>query len=175
VNKEDQDQKDTLNLALQASDTELINQKSILRRNMNVKILNELLRRWRESSNETFRSELFQIFADIKDQEALPSILETLRMENRIDRKNEVISLLWMSSLDASEHLVDLVNVALKGNYMTVVEVSTVIESFDNEFGEDEVMEAMYQIDEKLLEVDNPELAALLVNLKEVINNLNVT
>ena len=142
---------------------------------MNVKILNELLKRWRESSHETFRSELFQIFADIKDQEALPSILDALKLENRIDRKNEVISILWMSSLDASEHLVDLVNVALKGNYMTVVEVSTVIESFDSEFGEDEVMEAMYQIDEKLLEVDNPELAALLTNLKEVINNLNVT
>lgn len=142
---------------------------------MNVKILRELLKRWRESSDETFRSELFQIFADIKDQEALPTILEALKVENRIDRKNEIISILWMSSLDASEHLVDLVNIALKGNYMTVLEVSTVIESFDSEFGEDEVMEAMYQIDEKLLEIDSPELAAMLTNLKDVINTLNVT
>ena len=175
MNKEDPDQKDTLNLALQASESELVNQKSTLRENMNSRILKELLRRWRESSNETFRSNLMQIFADIKEQEALPYVMEALELENIIERKNEIISILWMSSIDASEHLVDLVNVALKGNYMTVVEVSTVIESFDSEFGEDEVMESMYQIDEKLLEVDNPELVALLVNLKDVVNGLNVT
>jgi hypothetical protein len=175
VNKENPDKKDALTLALKASESELVNQKNELRKNFNVKILSVLLRRWRESLNDEFRAEMFQLFSDIKDQEALSCIMDSLESENRIDRKNEIISLLWMSSVDASEHLLDLVNIALKGNYMTVVEVSTVIESFESEFGEDEVMESMYQIDEKLLSVDNPELAAVLMDLKDVINKLNVT
>ena len=142
---------------------------------MGTKILKELLKRWRESSNDDFRSAIFEIFSDIKEQEALPYVLEAIEQEQDLDRKNEIISILWMSSIDASEHLVDLVNIALEGNYMTVVEVSTVIESFDSEFGEDEVMESMYQIDEKILEMDSQELATMLLNLKEVVNKLNVT
>ena len=142
---------------------------------MGTKILKELLKRWRESSNDDFRSAIFEIFSDIKEQEALPYVLEAIEQEQDLDRKNEIISILWMLSIDASEHLVDLVNIALEGNYMTVVEVSTVIESFDSEFGEDEVMESMYQIDEKILEMDSQELATMLLNLKEVVNKLNVT
>ncbi|HAW51852.1 MAG TPA: hypothetical protein DCX54_05910 [Flavobacteriales bacterium] len=175
MNNENQDQKNALTLALKASETELVSQKNELRKHLNVKILNVLLRRWRASLNDEFRTEMFQIFSDIKDQEALSCIMDSLEAENRIDRKNEIISLLWMSSLDASDHLVDLVNIALNGNYMTVVEVSTVIESFEGEFGEDEVMESMYQIDEKLLAVENPEFATVLMDLKEVVNKLNVT
>ena len=175
MNTEDKKPKDILNIAIQGTDTELVNQKSDLRKYMNTTILTELLKRWRASTNEELRSSLFQIFADIKEQEALPFVLESIEQEENIERKNELISILWMSSIDASENLVDLVNMALEGNYMTVVEISTVIESFDSEFGEDEVMESMYQIDEKLLDVQDPELSTMLVDLKEVINKLNVT
>lgn len=174
TNKE-KDQKDTLSFIHKASEAELVSQKSLLRKYMDTEILNELLKRWSGSSNDEFRTAIFQIFSDIKEQEALPYVMEALEKEKDLERKNEIISILWMSSIDSSEHLVDLVNIALGGNYMTVLEISTVIESFDSEFGEDEVIEAMYQIDEKLLEIDTQELADMIANLKEVINKLTVT
>ena len=90
------------------------------------------------------------------------------------ERKNLLISILWQSTLDASEYLVDLITIALKGDYLTVLEVSTVIESFDTVFNEEDVMDAIYQIDERMEEESDQELVKMLSSLKKVISELPV-
>ena len=40
---------------------------------------------------------------------------------------------------------------------------------------QDMAQKSIFRLDEKLLEVDDSELSALLLNLKEVVNGLNVT
>ena len=138
-------------------------------------IIDRLIKRWKKCEDELIRESLFNYFSDLRDQQALGPIMEAILSESDNQFKNALISTLWMSSLDATEYFSELITVALEGDFMTAVEVSTVIENFDSEFSEDEIMEAMYQLDECIMEESDEEMVRMLNNLKEVINNLNVS
>ena len=171
----DQGSKEQIKLISELSDSDLFNRMHDFRHTKSAEVVKTLLTRWSLSKDDQLNEALLVLFKDLREQEDLPLILNALENESNLEKKNQLISILWLSALDASEHLLDLVNVALNGDYMTVVEVSTVIESFDIEFSEDEVMECMYQIDEKLLDVSDEDFTAMLINMKEVINLLNVS
>ncbi|MEQ8323552.1 MAG: hypothetical protein RIC15_08205 [Vicingaceae bacterium] len=158
-----------------ANDAELLNMLPELRKSGRSILVQPLIKRWRMSQSEELSEALFHLFCDIKDQETLSYFMEAISVETDNHFLNSLLSVLWLSSLDASEHLHDLISVALSGDFMTVVEVSTIIENMDVEFNEDEVMEAMYQIDERLTEESDQEYIVVFQQLKEIVNKLNVS
>ena len=175
LSNSEQSSKEQLKIISDSKDADLLKRINEFRHTKSAEVVKALLTRWSHSNDEQLNEALFALFRDLKDQEDLISILKAIENEGNLDKKNQLISILWLSQLDASEYLLDLVNLALNGDFMTVVEVSTVIESFDIEFSEDEVMECMYQIDEKLMDVNDEDFSSMLINMKDVINLLNVS
>lgn len=158
-----------------ASDLELLNMLDDLRKDSSPGILAHLLSRWKKSDNKEVTEKLFAYFADLKDADALETVMQAMRSEDNLEKRNSLISVLWLSSLDASEHLEELVEMAIDGDLMSVVEISTVIENLDAEFNEEEIMECIYRIDEELIESDDEDKVSMLDNLKELVNKLKVS
>ena len=60
-----------------------------------------------------------------------------LEKKKYYDIQTEVLTSIWQSGLDVTEHIDTLIETAINGDYMTVIEVITIIEhlEFDNDAG----------------------------------------
>ena len=163
-----------IQLLQNGTDEKLMIGLSNLRKQGTPELMPFLLKRWNESSNDELTQKIFDFITDIKPQEAIGDIMIALNNIEYVDKKSLLVSMLWQSSLDASEYIDDLIAIALKGDFMTVLEVSTVIESFDTVFNEQDMMESIYQIDKRLEIETNEELRNILNSLKGVISKLPV-
>ncbi len=131
-----------------------------------------LIRRWVESRAMELSDALFQYFVDTKNQAELTYFIEAIHNEDFIEKRSELISILWQSSLDSTEYFEDLISIAVSGDYMTIIEVSTVIESYDTGFEEQAILDATYQLSDAIDEEGDIERKKLLENLRQVINEL---
>jgi hypothetical protein len=117
---------------------------------------------------------LYQYFLDAKKQEELVFYMDAIRNEKYYSRQSELVAVLWQSSLDSSEHFNELIEIALEGDYMTIIEVGTVIDSYDHAFEEDLVLDAQFRLEEAIEEEDDEDRKKLLVNLKQIISELHL-
>ena len=161
-----------INLLNKISDEDLISDLQGYRKTAQIGLTPHLIRRWVQTKDENLYAQLYQFFLDTQRQDELTYFIEAIQNEDFKNNRSELIAVLWQSPLDASEFFELLVNVALKGDHMTIIEVSTVIDSFDTGFEEDVVLEAVYQIGEAIDEESDEEKVRLLGNLRQIINEL---
>lgn len=135
----------------------------------------EVLAVFIETTNEEVKKSITNLLFDLKSEDSVLPIIKAINDKKYVSIKPFLISIFWQSSLDASEHLGSLVRIASKGDYNSCLEVLTVIETFDNSFDEDQIMDAVYDIEEKLddYEIDE-EYRKLLYLLKETVSSLKV-
>ena len=133
-----------------------------------------LIERWFKTENETLKSDLFNFFLDTRRQEELPHFMEAINKKEYADVRNELLSIFWQSGLDTSEYLEELIEIALAGDYMTLIEVATIIETFEEEYDEEQVMNMIYQIEEIIDGEEDEERIKLLTNLRQVISELSL-
>lgn len=154
------------------SDVDLIQRITNLRNESLPELTPHLIEKWSQTKNEDLREVLYQFFGDTKDQAELNYFVEAIRNEEFKHLRNELLSVLWQSSLDTSEYLDELIEWAIEGDYMTIVEVSTVIDSMESEFSEDQIMDNIYRIDEGLIDERDEDRIKLLNSLKDVVASL---
>jgi HEAT repeat protein len=135
----------------------------------------EVLAVFIETTNEEVKKSITNLLFDLKKEDSVLPIIKAINDKKYASIKPFLISIFWQSSLDASEHLGSLVRIASKGDYNSCLEVLTVIETFDTSFDEDQIMDAVYDIEEKLddYEIDE-EYRKLLYLLKETVSSLKV-
>ncbi len=135
----------------------------------------EVLAVFIETTNEEIKKSITNLLFDLKSEDSVLPIIKAINDKKYVSIKSFLISIFWQSSLDASEHLGSLVRIASKGDYNSCLEVLTVIETFDTSFDEDQIMDAVYDIEEKLddYEIDE-EYRKLLYLLKETVSSLKV-
>ena len=156
------------------SDQDLLARLPSLRADALIGLTPLLIERWFKAKNETLKSELFKFFLDTKRQEELPYFLEAINKDEYAEVKNEILSIFWQSSLDLTEYLDELVEIALEGDYMTLIEVATIIETFEEEFDEEQVMNVIYLIEETIDSESDDERVKLLTNLRQVVSELSL-
>ncbi len=121
------------------------------------------------------KNSITNLLFDLKDEKSIPILLKAINDKKYQSIKAFLISIFWQSSLDASEHLSTFIRIAVKGDYIICLEVFTVIESFDSSFDEDQIQDAIYDIEEKLDDYElDEEFRKLLYLLKDVVSNLSV-
>lgn len=155
------------------SDEELILRLPILRASVIPEIIPLLVEKWYAGRNDRLNESIYNYFLDSKVREELPYFMEAIRSESFAGKRNELIAILWQSSLDASDHLKELIEIALKGNYMTLVEVSTVIETFENIFSEELLSESLLMIDKAMEGEGDEDRLRLIGNLREITSELH--
>lgn len=88
--------------------------------------------------------------ADIKDEEAQNTLVETILDEKDEATRTAFLSAIWSSGLDFSEFLYEFVRIAIKGTLLDAIECYTIIENLEGPFEEDVVMGSKVFIKENM-------------------------
>jgi hypothetical protein len=153
------------------------------------KILDALKRNRKDGNKTTFKAVLLclkdtddpdveaniiQFLHDLKDESSIPLLIEAIEDEAYSYYHSFLIASFWQSSLDGSDYIELFIKKAIENDYMTALEVLTVVENFDNFFSQDELIEFEADINEAVLEEQNEEKKKLLESLADVVRNLPI-
>lgn len=80
------------------------------------------------TTSVTIQNDIYDCLTDTKDQNAIPLLIGALCDTRFSSMKNRLISVLWQTNLDFSEHIDVLIDSLLHDNYETAIEAFTAIE-----------------------------------------------
>ena len=143
-----------------------------LRKHGKAEAITHLVDLYKKTTNEEIKISLQNFFFDLKEQSATEALVEIIETEDSLTLKAFLISILWQSSLDASEHLPNLISQAINGDYMVCVEVLTVIDSFETTFQEQEIQDLDFDLAEAI--DNNEETKDILIAIKNSLTTLNI-
>lgn len=140
---------------LQSSEDVLI-QKGLteLRKSGNDLYVPALLQLFVETDNELLFSGLKDVFFEIKSQTAADHILNFVSSNTNHHHSALLVSIIWEAGLDASDQLSKLVTIAIQSDYLTCLECLTVVENFETEFTEEEIIKCCTDLKEAVLVKD---------------------
>ena len=113
-----------------------------------------------------------KVLFNIKDQNAVGELINALKDELFKEFRAVIAASIWEAGLNAEDRLIDLVEIAVSSDYMTIVEISTIIENIESGFPYDEVTEASLIINEHLHEIEDESRISLLSSLAETLNSM---
>ena len=125
------------------------------------------------SAHDEIKEVIFGMLLDLKDEGALDPLFSCIRDERYIDIRPQLLSVLWQSNLDASEYLNELIQMAVEFDYLECIEIMTILDTFEDGFSEDELMDSIYSLDEAI-EEEHSNKTELLIEIKSIVNNLTV-
>lgn len=135
-------------------------------------VINHLLKATFKSGIPEALEEGKKVLFNIKDQNAVGELIETLKGDDFVEFRADIASSIWQAGLNAEDRLIDLVEIAVKSDYMTIVEITTIIENIESGFPYDEVTEAALIINEHLHELEDESRITLLSSLAQTLNSM---
>ena len=108
-----------------------------------VSLLPLLLDTLLETKSESVKQAILGMLNDLKQSAAIPVLIEAIQNPTYEAIRRELIAVFWESSLDASNELPVLAQVAIESEFMTTFECLTVVEHLDGPFQEEIVLDAM--------------------------------
>lgn len=123
------------------------------------------------TDNSLVYKEISQILFELKDQNCVLPIINSLSDEKTKKHRHILVSALWQSSLNADAYLQELVNVALENDYLTCLEVLTVIENTGQNIHDEDIISSLNKINEHITYIHDDK-NILLNELKTILENL---
>src|SRR5690554_219848 len=123
-------------------DKRIISGIKALKINGDDSVILPLLQVWNNGVADAVQSELIQFFNDLKSSLSAPIIIEAINNKDFSGIHSFLLSSIWNSSVDYSEHLEDFVHLAINNDFMIALECLTIIENLDGPFEEHHILEA---------------------------------
>ena len=142
------------------------------RKEGNAIIFEGILNTLKETDEPTVESEIIAFLFDLKDESAIPALINALNNEDMQYYWSFLVATFWQSAIDGSGHLDVFVKKAIEGDYMTSLEALTVIENFDSSFDQQLLQECTTDLNIAAQEEEDEDKKALLISLTEVVQKL---
>ncbi len=140
-----------------------------LRETGNPAMIGPLLDLLSATENDNVFSTVVSLLNDLKDQDAAAPLIDALNDEKYEGIRVFILQVFWQSRLDALPYLDEIVNLAVKSDYMVCLECLTILESFKTAPTDEQIVEANTQIKDAIM--DNSENKDLLLGMIEALNN----
>lgn len=155
---------------LQSSDeTKVLQSLAWVKNDGKAEVIPHLIELLMVTPSDLVREEVSSMLKTLKDTSSLPYIIEALKSPATQSIRGFLVSTIWESGFNAEEHLDFLVKLAIQSDYLTVLEVVTVIENLEAFYPEDEIQDMMYDIDDFINENPEDPKIDILWSLKEVL------
>lgn len=125
------------------------------------------------TDNENIKTDITSLLFDLKDQAVVEEIISIIDSNAYPNINATLISIFWQSSLDSSEHINSIVKQAISGDYLTGIEVLSVLDNYDTTFQETEIEDLKFDLDEAI-ELDDTEKRNLLISIRMAVDSLNL-
>jgi hypothetical protein len=103
---------------------------------------------------------------NLKDPAAIDPMMFALVDKKFISIRQHILTCIWQSGLDPSNELNTLIDIAINGDYMTGIEILTIVDNHDG-FPDEDLNESIVKLDKVLLK--KSEKTDLLGNLRQVL------
>ncbi|MEX2595752.1 MAG: hypothetical protein WEC59_02395 [Salibacteraceae bacterium] len=103
---------------------------------------------------------------NLKDPACVAPMVGILSNQEKKELHQNVLNAAWQSGLELTDHLNLLIDVAIMGDYMTAVEVMTVVEN--QEFVDDDAITDAIKVMDKVVEKKNDK-QSLMVTLRQIL------
>jgi hypothetical protein len=144
-----------------------------LRKDAVPELLPHLIERWSvETTDQHIQEQIFQFLIDLRDPSCSGYIVNAAADPDFENIQKELLSVMWQSKLDGSDYIDELVDIALKANIETIIEVATIIGEIDNTYSEDQILDWTYLIQEHIDETSDEDRGKMLMHLIETIKTL---
>ena len=159
--------------SLQSGDeSEVLNAIKTLRSKGSASTVEAIIALLGDQPSQAILDEVSSYLFDLQDDVGLQPIIDAIGNEQFTQHKSLLISALWQSAVDASDHLLFLVELLERASYQETLEVITVIENLKGPFMEEEAIESVSRLDEIIYEEQDEQKRNLLISLNEVLNQL---
>jgi|TARA_B110000879_G_scaffold122361_1_gene161908 hypothetical protein len=163
-------QEETLRKVFASNDEEkTVKAVKKLRENGHPELIVPLLDLLSSTENDTVFSTVVSLLNDLKDQDAAKPLIDALNDEKYEGIRIFILQTFWQSRLDALPYLDEIVNLAIKSDYMITLECLTIVESFKNAPTDEEIVEVNTQLKDAIM--DDPENKDLLAGMIDELNN----
>jgi hypothetical protein len=125
------------------------------------------------TESEEVKSEVTSLLFDLKDPDVVDELINVIEDDRFINERAMIISIFWQSSLDSTEHISTIVKQAIKGDYMTGIEVLSVIDNYDATFQETEIEDLKVDLEEAI-QLEETEKRNLLISIQSAVDALNL-
>jgi hypothetical protein len=107
------------------------------------------------SQNPEIKSKIIELFANLKESDSIPLIIEAIRNQKYSTELKELVSCCWENGLDYSNYLTLFVDLLIVNEFLVAFEAYTVI------------LNMVTCIDQKKLDVEIEKLAKAMTNTSE--------
>lgn len=122
----------------------------------------------------SLRNDISETLSSLKISNAEDELISALTIDDYSSLQSEILSFIWNSGFQPSEHLLLITKTAVEGDYNTALEALTLIESMDCRFPEEQIMESTLEIRSGLNDEDDDDKKKLILSLLQVIERLPV-
>tara|TARA_B100000795_G_C22804493_1_gene443962 strand:- start:1299 stop:1823 length:525 start_codon:yes stop_codon:yes gene_type:complete len=112
------------------------------------------------------------ILYNLKDNNCVDFLFEALNDERYMEFHNIIAASIWEAGLKVDDRLLDLVELAVRLDYVTAIEISTIIENIETGFPYEEVTDASLTINEYVEDSTDENKNSLLISLAETLNGM---
>lgn len=102
------------------------------------------------TTNDQVYEEITQVLFELKNQQCIVPLLELIQDKSTVEHRDVLVSALWQSNLRCEAYVKTLVDIALENDYLTCIEVLTVIENLSNGIPDQDLIDGLHKIDEYL-------------------------
>lgn len=93
-------------------------------------------------TDEKCVAEIIEFLSSLKSTKAVATVMDCLRNPTYAHQQIKILSTIWNSLLDYSEHLSEFIALAVKGDFLVTLECLTILENLDGPFEESSILEA---------------------------------
>ena len=122
-----------------------------------------------QTEDDTVYEEAKAILFELKASKAGEVIIDYLKKDSSANHRDILVSALWQSSIPSEEYLTFLIDLACRENYITTLEVLTVIENMEGEANDEEIVECIAALNECIENGGDENKMKLLASLVEVL------
>jgi hypothetical protein len=137
----------------------------------NENLIPALLHVYSTTSSEDIKSEINSILSQLKNTNAIEILIALLATNKYPTLADSILSAIWQTGYDASKHLNFFIEIAINGEYMTCLDVLSIIENMKGPFEDEHIMSHVEQIESHILEQDIKK-STLLTDLVDAVRNL---
>ena len=140
----------------------------------NKEVILPLLELYANHPSEDIKAKVRSIILQLKSEDSITPLFEALGDKKFEGIQDFIISAFWNNNFDMGDYLDVLTKYAVNGDYLTALEVLTVIENQEGPFHEEMLMDAIVTSREFLSENKEDEKRPLLISLNRILENFEL-
>ncbi len=120
------------------------------------------------SESETVKQKVLDQLSQLKIGDVEDLFIQKLKHEDFKSYQQQVVACMWNSGMNPINHLDTLAEVAIKGDYMTTLEVLTLVENMEGPFDHESLTDAFSEVGLFLSEIEEEDQDARIDLLKDL-------